>query len=581
MRYLLILMAFCVALSAMGQKVDEQDIPEAVIRNLEKEFPDSKIKGWEKAGENYQARTKIEGSNAFLLFSPEGDYLYTSFPVDERELPSTLLQYVDEHFPPEVVFHLSDLVESATGEEYYFVELRKEGLAQGTLSELRFDPMGELLGRKDFQSLDKPQQEVAARPARTPREKKEKDVQDIPEPKARSLDESEVPEAVRTSFLRRYRFAEDLVWDTMGGNYLASFFKDDLHNEMHYAKNGEWVMSKEEMAPERLYAPISRFLTLEYPGYRLEYAEKVSKPDRYISYYVEVSEKVRGVSEPLITRMYFDKTGKIEKVEEPDIPDEDYAEDDGEDPWFDEMLDEDIKELGQDHAQDAVIKESELPSGIPLYIYEKYADIKIRDAIVEPDPEHGTVYRVAVSKEGLLQESYDVLFDRTGNLLEDRIPADVFRPKEKKTQAQGQEPEDVYYEDRTAVSSSAVPSEVTTYFSRRFPRAEEVEWSEEENGYYTSRFYYRELLHHTTFNPKGELLRTKTEMPMDRIYRPILMYVEESYPKYKIEYAEKIIRTDRVNYYYVELYTKKRDLPEKQYLFFDKMGKPIDEEPAL
>ena len=61
----------------------------------------------------------------------------------------------------------------------------------------------------------------------------------------------------------------------------------------------------------------------------------------------------------------------------------------------------------------------------------------------------------------------------------------------------------------------------------------------------------------------------------------MLMFVDENYPKYKIQYAEKITGINRMLYYYLEIYTNKKGLPPVQYFFFDKMGKPIDEEPEL
>ncbi|MBE0641256.1 MAG: PepSY-like domain-containing protein, partial [Bacteroidales bacterium] len=347
-----------------------------------------------------------------------------------------------------------------------------------------------------------------------------------------------------------------------------------------FKPNGDWVLTKEEMAPDRVYAPVARFLYEEYPGYKLEYAEKISKSDRDVNYYVEVSQRIKGMDPDPVTRLYFDKTGRVTEVEEPELPEEvstdiDYLHD----PRFDKKLEKELGQLEGAPEHNASIKESELPSGITTYIYDKYPDIKIREAVLDEDPEWGSVYRVVISKEGLMQSSYDLFFDRKGKMLADNVPADLFQRKEKdKPAAEAQE---TYYEDRTTIASTNVPEVVTTGFSRRFPRAQEVEWSEDDKGYFTAKFIDRDLLNQTTYDKTGKLLRTKTEMTLDRVYRPALLYIEENYPKYKIDYAEKIVRTDRMLYYYVELYTNKKGLAPNQYLFFDKMGKPLDEEPEL
>ena len=579
MKQLFFLFALLITLPLFSQKVSSGDVPPAVVESLEKAFDGLKVRGWDLVDDEYQARVRLDGANAYLCFSPDGRFLRTAFPIDPRELPSSLLNYVNERFTS-VSFYRSELIEMEDGEEFYFIELRREGLAQGKLSELKFDPMGELLHREDFQVVE----EVASvepkeKKSREPKARKEKAEEDEPavEP---GYPESLVPEKVKTSFARRFRGAEELEWDTTGENYYASFFMGDLFREVHFSKDGEWLMSKEEMDPDRIYSPVSRYILEEYDkSYSLEYAEKITRNDRSSNYYVELSQKIRGLDENPITKLYFDKTGRIEKVEEPVLPEEEEEiVSDLHDPGFEEMLDEDLEELSEGPAKDARIKESELPSGIPTYIYDKYPEIKFREAVIEEDQEWGTVYRVVVSKEGLMQDQYNLFFDRKGNVLEDNVPADLFETRA--AAAKEEKEEEVYYEDRTTLPAANVPDNVVQYFERRFPRAEELTWLEEDE-YYTARFYYRELLHHTTFDKDAVLLSTKTEMEPDRVYRPILMYVEENYPKYKIDYSEKVIRKDRNNYYYVELYTKKRDLPEMVYLYFDKMGKPIDFAPEL
>ncbi|HRZ77688.1 MAG TPA: PepSY-like domain-containing protein, partial [Bacteroidales bacterium] len=459
MKHLLFLLALALALPAFSQKVSESEVPEAVINGLNKTYPELKVKDWQLVEDNYEARSRIEGANAFILFSPDGKHLKTSFPLDPRELPSALLAYVDKQFGM-VNFAISDLVEDADGKEYYFVELRKEGVGQGKLSELKFSHGGELLAREDFQKVEAEEPiQAEERPVR--REKKEKPQEVVIVEKPEGIDESKVPAAVKTSFSRRFRMADELVWDTLGGNYIASFFQGDLNAEVHFKPGGEWVLTKEEMAPDRVYAPVARFLAEEYPGYKLDYAEKITKSDRDVNYYVEVSQRIKGMDPDPVTRIYFDKTGRVTGVEEPDLPEEvsediDYLHD----PRFDKKLEKDLDQLESTAPANATVKESELPSGVTTYIYGKYPDIKIREAVLDQDAEWGEVYRVVISKEGLMQDSYELLFDRKGKMLADNAPADFLKKKDR-TSA-GQPAPEPYYEDRTKVAAASVPDIVTT-----------------------------------------------------------------------------------------------------------------------
>ena len=150
---ILVLLISIISFSAYSQKIDQDDLPEAIIKGFLDEYPDSKAKNWEKAGDIYVATTKIDGQASLVEINSDGKWIATKYLIGERELPSNIINYIYEKNENSVI-EFSAYVENNKEESYYFTEVKNEGLNQ-PVTELFFDINGELLKRKSDGSFEK------------------------------------------------------------------------------------------------------------------------------------------------------------------------------------------------------------------------------------------------------------------------------------------------------------------------------------------------------------------------------------------------------------------------------------------
>ncbi len=451
---------------------------------------------------------------------------------------------------------------------------------------------------------------------------------------SQKIEEADVPPDVISQFNRKYARAQEVIWDTIHKiNYVADFFMDNVQIKAEFTPTGEWIESKEIMDPKSLFRPIENFIEQEFPGSKFTYGEQVIKADKNNYYYVQIEEKIKGIKDIPPTELFFDKTGRFEKVIKPEIPEDpsevyveevDVYEDD-----FDKAVDNDIKankkdkkkKKDKDLEEDSGVYERQevdprsLPTPIIDYVmnnFDKMIEFKISSAEYLEDEEFGLHYHLIVAREGLNQPESDLYFSVTGKFLKRNDPPEMQEEleqlKEKAALAKEEKEKEVAKENEkevvkeeakeeetrertktsyaeeveTPVMSVDVPQAVTSYFSRRFPTAEEVVWEEYGNKNYMASFWYRDVRTKTEFTPEGELVSTITEMDPKNIYAPVARYLEENYPDYKVDIGEKAVRKDRNNYYYVLIYTtKKKVTPKEIELYFDKIGRYMEEPPAF
>lgn len=205
--------------------------------------------------------------------------------------------------------------------------------------------------------------------------------------------------------------------------------------------------------------------------------------------------------------------------------------------------------------------------------------------------EVGNAYKVTVSREGLNQPPFDLYFSDMGKLLwEDNPPPKKTtetaskKQTETVTEAVKEESEPEVQEEDAAESPEEidavdVPAVVKKNFSRRFPKAVDPLWSATE-GKYLVEFYLNEIKNILEFSPDGIIQLTRTETAPTALFGPVQRYIDDKYKGYKVRYAEKIVKKDRNNYFYVEIYSKKKNAnPPELHLFFDKAGRLMENPP--
>ena len=133
---------------AFSQEINVKDVPQSVLESFEKAYTGAKIKKWEKKNDTYYATLVSDGQNGVAEFDADGKWKITNFEVNSKELPSNISSYCQSTFPGFKV-DKTNYVETED-KTYYFIVMRKEGIAQNAHSDLKFDISGKLTGREDF-----------------------------------------------------------------------------------------------------------------------------------------------------------------------------------------------------------------------------------------------------------------------------------------------------------------------------------------------------------------------------------------------------------------------------------------------
>ena len=97
-----------------------------------------------------------------------------------------------------------------------------------------------------------------------------------------------------------------------------------------------------------------------------------------------------------------------------------------------------------------------------------------------------------------------------------------------------------------------VPDVVQKEFSKKFPRAENVSWNQVEKNYKVDCFF-RGRANYAEFTPEGEWVMTVTDLDTKNLYAPIQRYLDENFKRDKVILAEKAVKADRQDYYYVQV----------------------------
>ncbi len=432
----------------------------------------------------------------------------------------------------------------------------------------------------------------------------------------RTINMADLPIKVKDNFKKKYAKIEDVRWDTLDNIYTAHFTVEELAYKSSFAQNGDWTSTTEEIKEEQLIKQAILYCGENYPGLKYKSGEKTSTRDRNTQYYVELYAKVKKGQEEKITKLYFDKNGKLEKAEEPkntdeteDVADTEKSNKKAEKDDIEEAKrDKDTDNNSGDQPNGEKISAKELPSLVLSYVDLNYKGYKIKEAYFDDYPEYGSSYKVEVKREGLGQKGIDLYFNSKGALLNDpnthevkqkEAPKPVASASKKKVKEEAAEDEPVQKKATPrssskpkskggkkaapafgSLSDSDIPEVIRKNFTKRFPKAVDPVWTDNDNGKFSVEFLINEIKNKLEFSADGQIQVTHTDMDPGTLMGPIQRYMGEKYKGYKIRYAEKVIRKDRKNYFYIEIYSKKKnaDPPEAQ-LYFDKSGRYMEQAP--
>lgn len=104
---------------------DGKDFPEKVKADFKSRFPSvTKVK-WERQGVLYEAEFKDGKKEIEVIYSKEGDWLYTVTEMDRRNLPVAILNGFRSSKYADWKLDETGTAEAATGKKMYFMEVAK------------------------------------------------------------------------------------------------------------------------------------------------------------------------------------------------------------------------------------------------------------------------------------------------------------------------------------------------------------------------------------------------------------------------------------------------------------------------
>lgn len=419
---------------------------------------------------------------------------------------------------------------------------------------------------------------------------------------AQSQSDESVPEVVRKNFSKKFPRAENVSWQEVDNNYKADCFFRGRGTYAEYTAEGEWVQTVTDMDVKNLYPPIERYINENFKKDKIVFVEKALRADKQDYYYVQLARKEKGMKEPHIFELFFDKTGKIEQVKVPEGfedqtivgIDDPNAETPAAviDSWQKrfpraEAIDWTKKVNTSDSIdynyvasfiyRDRVTKAEFLPDGkwietrveyaekdlyapVLKYIEENHwdDDLTIAEKVTRSDRKDYYYVKMERMEKGQFRPYvFELFFNKSGKLQK------VNRPQELKNQY---------------LLTVDIPPAVAKKFKSRFSSAKDVQWETQE-GNWLAQFTYRDQPTTAEFSDSAQWITTIIEMDIKKLYAPVQRYIDKEYPDYRVMYGEKATRKDRNDHYYVELICKKKNLiPQKVALYFDKTGRLKEEE---
>lgn len=393
------ILLFLILLSAnlLAQKINEEEVPKDVLIGLETIYPEVKVKSWEIIEGNYFANLKVDGQSGIAEISPNGKWLSTKFPISEKELPSSIIKYFYDNYKGYKIT-ISQNIEEPDDNTYYYLKIQKKGLNQDENGELFFDLAGNLTKSTAPEIVkDETKTEVSKkdeifeedRPVKkNKKEDLEEDDEDIkpvkktksekvaeePSPKSGKVsakskkkvkndDEDEdsgyssradVPALVKKMFDKKFPRTEDVNWEQVDSNYIATFFFRINDQKAEFAPDGRLVSTTTIMDPKNIFRPLENYLIKKYKKYKVVKAEKVIYdrlyqkiyPEKKLKnyYYVEITLKVKGSKTPQINKLWFDGVGAIDKIEEGYVEDENDYDDSESSGKHDKKFESEVEE---------------------------------------------------------------------------------------------------------------------------------------------------------------------------------------------------------------------------------------------
>ncbi|HCB61067.1 MAG: hypothetical protein A2W93_07125 [Bacteroidetes bacterium GWF2_43_63] len=236
--------------------------------------------------------------------------------------------------------------------------------------------------------------------------------------------QSKVPAVAVQAFTKKEPKAEEVRWDTIAGQYVATYYNPvrSTENRMHFDSKGVYVMSATVLNPKDLLPMIQNYLASNYPDLEIESAENLLYADKSKFTLVRLFGPT-WMNDPMVFHeIFFSTSGRLEKevlANYVDAEDEYLREKkDNQHAVFNEETEEDDLSMEEGNMMDGQsVSFKELPSQSSKYISENYPDWSFTDGIMIND-ENQLKYSVFIKKTGY-RERKRLLFDMKGKFLKE------------------------------------------------------------------------------------------------------------------------------------------------------------------
>jgi len=121
---MLLIFALAIAGCTNAQKVNDNDLPQAVKTAFQKQFPNAQKVEWGKEDKDFEAEFKLNSVETSAVFDATGTLKETEVELDATKLPATITDYCTKNFAG---YKISEAAKSTDpkGVSTYEVELSK------------------------------------------------------------------------------------------------------------------------------------------------------------------------------------------------------------------------------------------------------------------------------------------------------------------------------------------------------------------------------------------------------------------------------------------------------------------------
>jgi len=380
---------------------------------------------------------------------------------------------------------------------------------------------------------------------------------------AQKIDPEQVPKDVMIALENQYTDFKVKSWKMIDGNYVASLTVEDQTGDATFTPEGKWLQTifpiKEKELPSSMVSyfdarnkkkelKITNAELIEEPGGKSYYIMRYNKKGVGQGKDIEVTFDVKGT--------FISTTGSDEELADNN------SNDDTPKKVSKKKAREDEYDAEEEEVKPAPKKGKEV---------KKQKDQEEDEEIVETPKRKTPATKPASSKTN-----------------KPATPSKSQNTEVKKTAKQDAESEEEEEEAPAPTKKDDtprdVPQTVKAAFTKKFPKAEEVEWEVTADKTFKAKYFFRDEEQEAEYDLDGNMMTVTSSINPDVLFRPIVNYLDKKYDKYKITKAQKVVYDRKYvqlkapqklkNFFIVEISqkVKRSKTPKITRLWFDQTG---------